>query len=515
MTDSVYVPELRQTIRAHTQIKGRRFWNVYRNCLHIMCINFKEVTKYVGFSIAFFMGFAAIAQQSAVKPAAGRSTIKKPVVKQDSESFNARIEFDLAAISYAEASPNDNTLQQRAQIGFNLKKEGTFFSETSVMVGTFSEPKSVYYALPEAYVGYGDKEANATFGRKKEFLSFADSFFHFGLMQSHMSTDNINFVEGGMIGLAGHYNSGSFGFMLGYNPIFLPNQGPQTSVEDGRITSTNRWAPSPPAKFKFGEENKDINYAIRDYQLTDIISNSGYMASAYIGSNPERPLVRVSYADKPLNEIVLSRDTYSDITTFEGYVYLSPTVIKHQVTAADVNLDYENFKSTFSVISDTPANVKAKDLEYIQTLSPLSIVSAYASLDLSAWMNKKLEIYGAAAVISGGEIKDINSQGQESTFAVASSRTLFKQPVKMGVKSEMFFIYNRALEADVNFTYDQKLKGSLLSAALKYAPTKNLNLRVGADVLGVENELPADEQGNFLDQNKANDRFFGGVNYAF
>lgn len=479
-----------------------------------MCRKYKEVTKYAGFIIAFFMGFTAVAQQSAVKPA-GRSTVKKPAVKKDSEAFNTRIDFDLAAISYAEASPNDSTFQQRAQIGLNLKKEGRFFTESSIIVGTFSEPKSVYYALPEAYIGYGDKEADVTFGRKKEHLSFADSFFNLGLMQSHMSNDNIYFIEGGMVALAGHYNSGSFGLMVGYNPIFIPNQGPQTSVEDGRITSTNRWAPAPPAKFKFGDENKDINYAIRDYQLTDIISNSGYMLSAYIGSNAARPLLRVSYADKPLNEIVLSRDTYSDISTFEGYVYLSPTVIKHQVTAADVNLDYNNFKSTFSVISDSPVNVKAKDLEYIQTLSPLNIVSAYASLDLSAWMNKKLELYGAVAVIEGGEIKDLNSQGQESTFAVASSRTLFKQPVKMGVKSEMFFIYNRALEADVNFTYDQKLKGSLLSAALKYAPTKSLNFRVGADVLGVESELPEDEQGNFLDQNKANDRFFGGVNYAF
>lgn len=482
----------------------------------------QDTLKYTGLFIAFFMGYSVWAQQSAVKAppakagALGTSTLKRQIPKKDSEEFRARIDFDLTAISYAEESPNDSSFQQRAQIGLNFKKEGRVFSETDIRVGTFSEPKSLYYAFPEAYIGYGSREANMTLGRKKESLSFADSFFNLGLMQSHQSNDNIYFIEGGLTGLAGHYNGDGFGFAASYNPIFIPNQGPQTNVEDGRIVSSNRWSPSPPSKFKFGDDNKDINYAIRDYELTEIISSqSGYMVTAYIGSNPERPYLRVSYADKPVNEIVLSRDTYSDISTFEGYVYLNPTVITHQIGAADINLDYRNFKTTFSVISDSPVNKDAPDLEYIQTLSPVTVASAYAGLDLSAWMGKKLEIYGAAAVITGGEIKDINNQGQESTFAVASSRTLFKQPVRFGLKSEMFFIYNRALEADVNFTYDQKLKGSLLSAALKFAPTRNLKLNLGADVIGVESELPEDEQGNFLDQNKANDRFFAGVNYAF
>lgn len=477
--------------------------------------NSLKVTKIAMVFFAFFTAFSAWAQQSGTK-ASGTSQIKRSQLKKaEPQQSVTRLDVDLSAIGYAEEAANDSSFQQQAQLGLKFKKEGSFFAGADITLGTFSTPKSMYYAFPDAYVGYGSSNANITFGRKKENLNFADSFFNFGLVQSHQTNDNINFIEGGLIGLTARFSTTHFGVMAGFNPIFIPNQGPQTQVEDGKITSSNRWAPSPPSKFKFGDDHKNINYAIRDYQLLDIINSSGYMASAYLGPNSDRPYLRVTYTYKPLNDIVLSRDTYSDISTFEGYVYLTPNTIMHQVTAADINFDFENVKTTLSVISDQPENKTAKDLEFIQNLNPLNIVAGYISVDLSSWAKKKLEIYAGAASISGGEVRDMNSQNQESSFAIADSRTLFKKPLRLGVKSEMFFIYNKAVDADVSYTYDQDLKGALLSATVKYGATKNLTLRVGADVIGVENELPKDAQGNFLDQNKANDRFFAGVNYAF
>ena len=98
---------------------------------------------------------------------------------------------------------------------------------------------------------------------------------------------------------------------------------------------------------------------------------------------------------------------------------------------------------------------------------------------------------------------------------MAASRTLFKKPIRVGLKNELFFVANNAVETDLMMTYDQELKGSLLSVQIKYSPFKSTKLSLGADVIGVENELPSSLQGNYLDQNKANDRFFAGVNYAF
>lgn len=476
-----------------------------------------SLTTCMVFCIAF-LGLLTHAQtpSSSVSAAQGTTSYKASKNKKKLEDLITSFAVDLKSIAYAESSNVDRNSQQQVQAEFNMKKQGSFFTETNIRVGTFTEPNSFYYAFPQAFIGYGGVENNLSLGRKLENLSFADTFFHFGLLQSHFTNDNIEFIQGGLTGVSWHASSGSMGLIASFNPIFIPNQGPQINAEGGKIVSSNRWAPQPPSKFKFGDENKNINYAINDYKVLDLISNSGYMLNAFIGGeNKKRPILVASFANKPLNDISFSRDTFGNIANFEGYVYLTPVVLRHQVQAADLNMDYKNFKSTISFITDQPENVPAQDLEFMQQLNPLSIVTAYASIDMSAQFGKKFEVYGALASITGGEIKDVDSNGQESIFTVTTSRTQFRKPLKFGLISEMFFIYNKALEADLNMTYDAELKGSLLSAKFKYAALKNLNFTIGADIIGVEGDLSTEQQGNFLDQNKANDRFFGGVKYVF
>lgn len=435
--------------------------------------------------------------------------------KKTSEALQTSIELELKAISYAEASIVDKSSQQQFQVGLNLKKQGRLFTDSSLMLGTFSEPGSVYYAVPQVFLGYGTKDANLAFGRKKENLSVADSIFNFGLLQSGFTNDNIGFIEGGLTGLHVHYFSGKFGLNAAFMPIFIPNQGPQTKIEDGRVISSNRWASSPPTTFKEGKDEKNINYAIRDYNLLETISNSGIMVRGYFGESKTRPLISATYAKKPVNEIALSRDMYQDISTAEGFVYLTPVVLNHEVQALDLNLDYENINTTISYLADQPTNAVAKSPEAIQNLSPLSIVSFYASLDLGEVINRKLKIYTATAVISGGEVRDLDSQGKESDVSITNSRTLYKKPLRFGVNGEAVLLKNAAIETDVAMTYDQELKGSLLSVVLKYVPMKNLKISLGADIIGTEGELAPSAKGNFLDQHKADDRFFAGVGYAF
>lgn len=464
--------------------------------------------------IAALFALLVLASVSAFPETTGTSIVKNKS-KKDTEALITTIALDFKAISYAEASLVDKNLQQQFQVGLTLKKHGTFFTESSLILGTFSEPASVYYALPQAFLGYGSADANLAFGRKKNNLSVADSIFNFGLLQSGFTNDNINFVEGGLTGLHVHYFTGNFGLNAAFMPIFIPNQGPQTKIEDGKVVSSNRWASSPPTTFKDGSEEKNINYAIRDYSLLETISNSGFMLQGYFGKNKTRPVISATYAKKPVNEIALSRDMYQDISTAEGFVYLTPVVLSHEVQAIDLNLDYENINSSLSYLADQPTNIAAKSPEALQNLSPLSIISFYVSLDLAEVLNRKLKIYTAIASISGGEVRDLDSQGKESDVSIANSRTLYKKPLRFGVNGEAILLRNSAVEADVAMTYDQELKGSLLSVNMKYSAMKNLKVSLGADIIGTEGELPASAKGNFLDQHKADDRFFAGVGYAF
>lgn len=455
------------------------------------------------------------AQSSTAKAATGRSTYKK---KNTTPTQDVTYKFgvEAAAQGYSSYSKADSGATQQIEANFQLKKQGEFFSNTDVTIGTFSTENSVYYAVPEAYIGYGDKSASVTVGRKLENLSFTDSFYNMGLVQPYMTSDTIYFKQQGLVSLSGHAYNGTFGMNAGFNPIFIPNQGPLATAKDGQIVSSNRWAQTAPEKFRFGDQNQEINYAITDYDLAEIVAHTGYYLNAYIGSNQERPVLNATYANKPANELVLSRENYADISTFKGNVILYPTVVSHQVYSVDLNMDSGPLKTTLSYLADEPKNEKAAESQTLQTLSPITMSSFYAGYDLSNLVSRNLEVYAAYALINGGEIKDITSDGQASSFSFASSRTRFKNPVRVGMKGDMFFINGRSLKADVNLTYDQEYKGSLLSAQLQYSPTEQLSLRIGADLIGVETESSSSTtQTNYLEQNQANDRITAGVGYAF
>src|SRR3989344_3908906 len=137
--------------------------------------------------IFIFMTLTAFAETSATQISGGTSVFKNNKVKKNNEDFNASLELDLKAISYAESSNVDSNFQQQAQVALNLNKQGAFFSETNLIIGTFSEPQSFYYTLSQGYIGFGSKDSNIAIGRKKENLSLADSFFHFGLIQSNFT----------------------------------------------------------------------------------------------------------------------------------------------------------------------------------------------------------------------------------------------------------------------------------------------------------------------------------------
>lgn len=464
-------------------------------------------------SLLVSISYGQTAGSNKVQMPVGQSLVKKKAQKTN-EDLAVTVITQAQAHNYSSNSPIDNGSTQQIEAQLKLKTQGQFFTALDLTLGSFATEQSFYYALPEAYIGYGSKNSSVTFGRKLENLSFSDSYYNTGLIQGFMTNDLINYSEGGLTGLAAHFNNDSFGFNVGYNPIFIPNQGPQATAKDGKIVSGNRWAPSPPEQFKFGDQNQEIIYAITDFKITDIISHSGLYANIHLGANQERPLLNATYANKPINELALSRETFADISTFKGNVILTPVVLNHDVYSVDFNLDAGNFKSTLSYLGDQPQNIPAENSMTMQNLAPISMTGIYAAYNLTDVVGQKLEIYASMAQFNGGQIKDINSNGQESSFAFASSRTRFSKPIKFGVKGDMLFINDKPLQATADLTYDQDYRGSLLSATLHYAPIKDLRLSLGADVIGVEVESTS-KQTNFLDQNKANDRFTAGAIYAF
>ena len=437
---------------------------------------------------------------------------------QNSLSKQVQIEASLSNLQYFSDAPTENSTQQKGQIEVVIQKSD-FLSDYKIhgLVGTFSTSKSSYFAVPEAYIGvHGVDQLNfLSIGRKREVFSFADGQQNLGLYNPYFSNDLLEFREQGLVGVhvGGHLSN--IGFHAGYYPYYVPTPGPQVYAEDGEIKSANRWAKKPPQQLSFASQNHDIVYGIRDYSIYDVINHDGYAASVFLDS-PEkgaRPLVQVSYARKPISEIPLSRDTYATAMDFIGQVKLSPVVEYSRTSSIDLNVDGGLLKSTFSYIEDHPENKTAAENEALQHLEPLKIYSVWLSSDLTDLLERTFVIELSYSEVHDGQIHDLMADGSPSIATFSTQRTQFKKPFVIGVQSDVAFVNSKPVLTSVKWTYDRELKGSVLSGLVAYEAFRQVNINLGFDILGVEDDSSTD--GNFLKDNQANDRIYGGLQYVF
>ena len=458
--------------------------------------------------------FATAATTSGVT--LGTTLQNTSVEKINTDTPNLNLDVSLLGIDYLSTSEADSAFQQKAQVDLGYKNSIQFFDlGFSALAGSFSLPHSSFFALPEAFlVISSNKHKNfLALGRKIQNFSFLDQQLNTGLYNPYFSNDFINYKTQGLVGVHTGLQNSIFGINAGYYPYYLPNQGPQVYAENGEIRTSNRWAQRPPARFQFGSQNKEIVYAIRDYDLKDIVNHSGYAVSTFLGFSDERPWMNASYSRKPISEIPLSRDTYGTAVNFSGQVKLSPVVTYSQTKSLDLNLDKSFFKSTLSYLEDQPENTVAVENETLQILEPLKIYGAWFSVDLSNWLGRSLISEVSYSEIYGGSIKDLLADGRPSLFTFSSQRTLFKKPLSFKIQTELFSIRNKPVVTSVKWTYDEFYKGSLLSGLVKYQALTKMNLNMGFDFLGVEDETANGD--HFLKSNQANSRVYGGLDYAF
>lgn len=429
-------------------------------------------------------------------------------------SFN--LDFSLLGIQYLSHSDFAPSFQQKAQIEGFLEKSFSYLDiKFYGFAGSYSVPHSSFFAVPEAFAGITseNKKNYLHMGRKIENLSFLDQNLHLGLYNPYYSYDLIEYNTLGLVGIHGQVQYSLFGMNIGYLPLYLPNQGPPVYEENGEIQSSSRWAQRPPSQFQFGNQNREIIYAIKNYDIQEIVNNSGYYFSAFTGRSEVRPWIRASFSRKPISEIPLSRDTYGTAVNFQGQVKLLPTVTYSQIRSIDMNVDTDRFKTTLSYIEDQPENKIALEDETLQFLEPLKIYGIWLSTDLSDWIKKTVITEISYAEISDGAIKDLMTDGRPSIFTFSSQRTLFKKPFAFKVQSNLFYIKAKPVITSLKWTYDRYYKGSLFTGLLKYEALAKMNINVGFDILGVEDEK--EFENHFLKANQGNDRFYGGLDYVF
>ncbi|AHI06288.1 putative transposase [Bdellovibrio bacteriovorus W] len=380
--------------------------------------------------------------------------------------------------------------------------------------GTFFTRGQSHYIVHEAFASTHGKGPNKLYlGRKKMDWSDMDRRWQLGLWQPQFAMDTLRPEEQGLTGLFFQSNNKNWEVLGFITPIFIPSMGPEIREEGGGLVADSRWYRAPSRDYDFNSRINNINYALDIPETAKLVGNGAVGAMGRLGQKEKGPWVSVSAGYLPVNELILKRQNFKDVSQDRVDVTVSPEVTYHSLYSADVGYSWERVKVTASALHDTPMQ-KSVDQDWsIQQLKPLTAFSAAVDFPVHNLWKNTLVCQVQYLKVEGGGIVDVLADGQPDDFTLFDQRLKFTNALSLRVEGQLAAIKTRPVVTRIKYLYDYDQRGSLLNTEFLYYPNQKWAVVMGSDILGVQDENY--KTSSFLNQYRANDRVYGGMTYVF
>ena len=428
-----------------------------------------------------------------------------------------QLKFDINSYQYVVSNSEIAKQENTVKLAYTYNTM-TVSSRTKIDVALYAQSglsSQLDLSIPEVYYKFKSANHNYGFGRQYTKPSAADKTFNLGLVHPYFTQDYLQYTHQGLAGFEYEFTNSRYSFLMGYYPLYLPNQEPLVKIEDGDAIPQNRWSKKPPEKFIFNNQTKDINYTLNSYDTKKILNNPSFRLAGGIKFGvAQTSQIQWGYKYGPLPQITIDRQTYADLDA-TGNVNFTPAVNY----ANTVHLDYtlglnERWQLQLSSLYDKPEQQKPNVGRSLQKLSPMDVQAIKLAYQIRSNADLNQSVYVAYGLVNGGEIKDLNFDGSENIFTFTKFRQQYFKPLKIGAELSYYAFLARSQTSQIEWLYDQVQKGSVLSFQQKFEIIKAMNLKLGMDVLGVESGVLQNDD-HFINKYKSNDRFYSGLSYVY
>lgn len=369
------------------------------------------------------------------------------------------------------------------------------------------------YAVQEVFLFYRlESFFKISVGRKKVEWSVLDNYWKTTIWQPKYAIDYLRPEEQGLTGAFFEYRRSDFQFVALTTPIFIPNMGIDIREENGELRSDSRWFRSPSNKYDFNGRIKTITYDLSVPEIRNLISRPGVGFNVSLGDRSKGFWANQSAGYKPVNDLLLKRDGYAEAGEKNVKVVVSPDVTYHSVLSVDAGYSFQNLRLIGSYIEDNPKTKIPTDEWIIQDLEPMKGYSLMVENNIDYSLIRDLKIQLGYLRIDGGAINDINTRSEKDSFTLFDERFFFYNSVLFKTEGKLFKLFNRDFTTKFSYLRDFNQKGSLVNTEFQFFPTQKWAVLIGGDFISVDTE---DDSSAFLNQNRANDRVYAGVNYVF
>jgi hypothetical protein len=350
-------------------------------------------------------------------------------------------------------------------------------------------------------------------GRVLKDWSQADAYWEQGLWQPRFLDDKFLMEEAGLAGFFGEFRSGSSTAMLWASPLFIPEIGPDFSIRDGQFISGSPWFKPPTSQVLIGDQPTRTRYRVNYPDIKEIVLNPGVGGQWQTkDAATKRYLRRISYAYKPMNQLLLGFPYYLELSENADSsalnIEVNPRVLYHHLATWETEQDFGRGRLLTALTFDSPRRDSTPSTWITQEVKDALI----ASLEWEQGLGPGRLNFGWLRVW-GGDQPDAGDFAPEGTLF--ERRFQYLQALRAGWDGEFVNIGNWAWAFSSRFTYDVEQAGLVWGSQLTARPTGNLYIHLRADLIGLTGEEEKIDSGGFINTYRANDRVQTGVSYAF
>ena len=386
-----------------------------------------------------------------------------------------------------------------------------------------------YFGVPEAFVQARKLTStlSLTVGRQRRTWSRLDEEFNFGVWQPQLRWDYLSPKQEGLTGIfIDLVADEKFQVTFFTSPIYLPDQGPNFQLNDGKFSSSNRWFMQPTSRVAIFPEagigpDAPLYFQINRPAEEQVIMNSSFGLGVSYQPTKETWL-NLNYAYKPQNQIHLGFECPVNVcgniggpTPLDITVVIHPMVVKHHVLTAETGFDTVDSKGYLSLTGDFPNSSDfPAGARYMESpLDSMMIAGAayqhymFDVLGVPSWMK--------VAYLKVFNVQSKDKQGMVDADQVHSSldRYAYRDIAALEWKVIARQKTRDRLELRARYSYSVPERGGWLSSSAdwKFGP---FTWSLGLDILGSGVE-PSSSSAGLYTRYRANDRVFGGVSYVF
>ena len=408
------------------------------------------------------------------------------------------------------ASSQLPALQLRGNFRWRLG-EGRLFQVD--VASRYSAAERAHYFLPyEFYFAQEQKNSAWAIGRRRHLWSRGDEFWRQGLWQPRAFHEKLTPESAGLMGLWGEVSHGNWRGLIFASPLFIPEFGPQQSLQEEQFVSANPWFRPPANQIVFNSVPTPVRYDLAQVRESDLVNHPSLALSLEHRSGPEGWFLRSTYAYKPMNQLVMSFPLQFALQAQDPHVRLviHPKVVYHQLLALEGGVEsVEGVRAWLNVTREIPDPQEVEVFAIQKAFAPAWLLSGFLEGDGPSWRGGQSHIYGAFFSVEGGDAPDLGSfaPGGGSLF---ERRYQYQRALALGLRQSA-----GRWQWDQRWTYEVAQRMLWWNLRWDYLLDESWSFLFQADLLTlVDNKSPEVGDG-FLRDYRANDRLALGVSYVF